>query len=49
MKKANLKIEYLDINKLKLYENNAKLHQAEDVNAIKNSMEHFGFSDPIGV
>lgn len=37
MKKANLKIEYLDINKLKLYENNAKLHQAEDVNAIKNS------------
>ena len=49
MKKANLKIEYLDINKLKLYENNAKLHQAEDVNAIKNSIEKFGFSDPIGI
>ena len=47
--KINLKVEYLDIDKLKMYENNAKLHQDEDINAIKKSIELFGFDDPIGM
>lgn len=47
--KINLKVEYLDIDKLKMYENNAKLHQDEDINAIKKSIELFGFDDPIGI
>lgn len=45
----DLHIEYLDINKIKPYKNNARKHETEDVNAIINSIKEFGFSDPIGV
>lgn len=44
-----LKIEYLPISALKPYENNARKHAEEDVEAIANSIEQFGFNDPIGV
>lgn len=45
----NLKIEYISVNDLKPYENNARHHEDFDVNAIADSIEMFGFNDPIGV
>lgn len=45
----DLKIEYIDINKLKPYERNARKHEEADVLTIMSSIEHFGFDDPIGV
>ena len=44
-----LKIEYLDKSQLKPYANNAKIHTAEQVEQIKNSIREFGFNDPIAV
>lgn len=44
-----LKIEYIDIKKLKPYEKNARNHQGKDVEAIKNSILEFGMCDPIGI
>lgn len=46
---SELKIEYIDINKITPYENNARKHQKADVEAIKKSIEAFGMNDPIGV
>lgn len=45
----DLKIEYVDINSIKPYENNAKTHPNEQVEQIKKSIEQFGMDDPIGV
>lgn len=44
-----LKIEYIDINKITPYENNARKHQKDDITAIKKSIESFGMNDPIGI
>ena len=44
-----LKIEYLPIEELKPYANNAKDHPAEQVEQIKKSIQQFGFDDPIGI
>ena len=44
-----LRIEYIDIDKITPYENNARKHQKADVDAIKKSIEAFGMNDPIGV
>lgn len=44
-----LKIEYLPLSEIHTYENNAKLHPAEQVEQIKESIEQFGFDDPIGI
>ena len=44
-----LKIEYLPIEELKPYANNAKEHPTEQIEQIKKSIEEFGFSDPIGI
>ena len=44
-----LKIEYLPVTELKPYENNARKHAEADVEAIKKSIEEFGFNDPIGI
>jgi len=44
-----LKIEYLNKEELKPYEKNAKLHPAEQVEQIKNSIREFGFNDPIAI
>lgn len=41
-----LKIEYVNIDEIKPYENNAKLHPAEQVEQIKQSIKEFGFNDP---
>lgn len=44
-----LKIEYIDKNKLKPYANNAKIHTPDQIKQIKTSIEKFGFNDPIAV
>ena len=45
----NLKIEYVNIDELKTYENNAKLHPADQIEQIKKSIQEFGMNDPIAV
>lgn len=45
----NLKIEYVRVDEINEYENNARKHEEHDVHAIAKSIEQFGFSDPIGV
>lgn len=45
----NLKIEYVGIDSIQPYENNARSHGKEDVKAIVKSIEEFGLNDPIGV
>ena len=44
-----LKIEYVDINSIKPYKNNAKEHPEKQIEQIKKSIEEFGMDDPIGV
>ena len=44
-----LKIEYLSTDDLRPYENNARKHADEDVDAIAASIKQFGFDDPIGI
>ena len=44
-----LKIEYLPIEELRPYANNAKEHPAEQIEQIKKSIKEFGFDDPIGI
>ena len=44
-----LKIEYVDINSIKPYEKNAKLHPEEQIEQIKKSISQFGMDDPIGI
>lgn len=42
-----LKIEYVDINTIKPYKNNAKEHPQEQIEQIKNSIKSFEMIDPI--
>lgn len=44
-----LTIEYVPTAELQTYENNAKLHPAEQIEQIKKSIEEFGFNDPIAI
>ena len=44
-----LKVEYVDIDIIKPYKNNAKLHPKEQIEQIKKSIENFGMNDPIGI
>ena len=44
-----LKVEYIKLKDLKPYEKNAKTHPKENIEAIKKSIEKYGFDDPIGV
>ncbi len=44
-----LKIEYIDINELKEYKNNAKLHPKKQIERIKKSIQEFGYNDPIAI
>lgn len=44
-----LKIEYLSPGDLNPYENNAKRHPEEQIEQIKQSIEEFGFNDPIAI
>ena len=44
-----LNVEYVDIDSIKPYENNAKEHPQEQIEQIKKSIEKFGMDDPIGI
>ena len=44
-----LKIEYLPVETIVPYENNAKVHTAEQIEQIKKSIEDYGMNDPIGI
>jgi len=44
-----LQIEYVDIDTLKEYEHNSKLHPEEQVQQIADSIKEFGMCDPIAV
>lgn len=45
----NLKIEYIETDKLKAYDKNTRKHADLDVRNIAKSIEKYGFNDPIGV
>lgn len=45
----DLNIEYLNIDELKPYEKNARLHTEKDLKTIVESIKAFGFNDPIGI
>ena len=47
--KMKLKIEYVPIDDLKPYDNNAKIHTPEQIEQIKKSIQEFGMNDPIGI
>ena len=49
MTNKRLKIEYLPINELIPYSNNAKIHTREQIDQIKASIEEFGMNDPIAI
>lgn len=44
-----MKIEYIKISELKPYANNSKIHSAEQIEQIKQSIKEFGFNDPVAV
>lgn len=44
-----LKVEYVPIEDIKPYENNAKLHPAFQIEQIKKSIQEFGNNDPVAV
>lgn len=44
-----MKIEYIDVDLLRKYNNNAKDHPESQVNEIAKSIERFGFWQPIAV
>jgi len=44
-----LKVEYVPIDEISTYENNAKIHTGEQIEQIKKSIQEFGFNDPIAV
>jgi len=45
----SLKIEYIAIDKLTPYAGNSKIHTREQIGHIVNSVNEFGFNDPLGV
>lgn len=45
----DLKIEYIEIEKLNHYANNSKIHTKEQIEHIANSIQEFGFNDPLGI
>lgn len=47
--KSDLKIEYVPIDEIKPYAQNAKLHPQEQVEQIKKSIVDYGMNDPIAV
>ena len=44
-----MEIEIIDINTIKPYKNNAKLHPPEQIEQIKKSIVEFGNNDPIAI
>lgn len=46
---TELQVVYMPVEVLKPYERNARKHADKDVDAIAQSIEDFGFDDPIGI
>jgi len=44
-----MEIVNMPLNKLKPYHNNAKIHTSKQIEEIANSIQEFGFCDPIGI
>ena len=44
-----LEVVYIPVDEITPYENNARKHKTEDINAIKESINTFGMIDPIAV
>ena len=44
-----MKIEKVSIDSIKVYPNNAKIHTAEQIEQIKESIQEFGNNDPIAI
>lgn len=44
-----MQIENININKIKEYENNAKIHTEEQIEQIINSIQRYGNNDPIAI
>lgn len=44
-----MKIEKVNIDSVKVYPNNAKIHTAEQIEEIKKSIQKFGNNDPIAI
>ena len=44
-----MKIEKVNIDSVKVYHNNAKIHTAEQIEEIKKSIQEFGNNDPIAI
>lgn len=44
-----LNVEYIPVGKLKPYDKNTRKHEDYDVSQIAESIEQYGFNDPIGV
>lgn len=49
MKEQKMKIEYVPLDSVKMYERNAKLHPEHQVEQIKKSITDYGMRDPIGI
>lgn len=47
VREPELKIEKIELSKLKPYDNNAKIHTHEQIDAIEASIKEFGFRNPI--
>ena len=45
----NLKIEKIFIDDIIPYKNNAKRHPKKQIEQIKQSIQEFGFNDPIAI
>lgn len=44
-----IQVEYIPIESVKPYARNAKKHDEEQIEQIKNSIQAFGFNDPIAI
>lgn len=44
-----LSVDYVPVDSVTPYINNARLHTEYDLSAIRSSIEQFGFNDPVGV
>lgn len=44
-----MKIEKVNIDSIKVYPNNTKIHTAEQIEEIKKSIQEFGNNDPIAI
>ena len=49
MRKTDLTVVMVPVSELVPYENNAKIHTDKQIEHIANSIERYGFNDPIGI